>query len=115
MVTKNKKIGGPNGFEGLLRYYVKLTPTRCIEQWVILELYNELLLEIFSSRMTPLNDEKDRPGLQCVYYGREWSNNLQFSDHRSKECLNSFIDPRTNKPISIPVFPNWLMPNYQKN
>jgi hypothetical protein len=48
-----KEIGGPNGFEGLLRYYVKLTPIQFIKQWVILELYNELLLEIFSSRVTP--------------------------------------------------------------
>jgi hypothetical protein len=47
MVTKNKEIGGPNGFEGLLRYYVKLTPTPFIEQWVTPKLYNELLLEIF--------------------------------------------------------------------
>jgi hypothetical protein len=28
MAAKNKEIGGPNGFEGLLKYYVKLTRTR---------------------------------------------------------------------------------------
>jgi hypothetical protein len=27
MVAKKKEIGRPNGFEGLLKYYVKLTPT----------------------------------------------------------------------------------------
>jgi hypothetical protein len=26
-MAANKEIGGPNGFEGLLKYYVKLTPT----------------------------------------------------------------------------------------
>ncbi len=31
MVGKEKEIGGPNGFEGLLKYYVKLTPTRFIK------------------------------------------------------------------------------------
>jgi hypothetical protein len=34
---------------------VKLNSIQFIEQWVILELYNEFLLEIFSSRVTPLN------------------------------------------------------------
>jgi hypothetical protein len=47
MVANNKEVEGPNGFEGLLKYYVKLTPTRFIKQWVTPELYNELLLEIF--------------------------------------------------------------------
>ncbi len=59
MGAKNKEIGGPKGFEGLLKYYVKLTPIQFIEQWVTLELYNELLLKMFSSRMTPLNGEMD--------------------------------------------------------
>jgi hypothetical protein len=27
VVAKKKEKGGPNGFEGLLKYYVKLTPT----------------------------------------------------------------------------------------
>jgi hypothetical protein len=31
MVAK-KEIGGPNGFEGLLKYYVKLTSTSFIKQ-----------------------------------------------------------------------------------
>jgi hypothetical protein len=47
---------------------VKLTPTRIIEQWVILKLYNELLLEIFSSQVTPLNGEEDRFDFQCVLW-----------------------------------------------
>jgi hypothetical protein len=34
MVTKNKEIGGPNGFEGLLKYYVKFTSTQFMDQWV---------------------------------------------------------------------------------
>jgi len=49
MGAKKKEIRGPNGFEGLLRYYVKLTPTQFIEQWVTPELHNELLLKMFSS------------------------------------------------------------------
>jgi len=49
MAIKKKDIRGPNGFKGLLRYYVKLTPTRFIEQWVTSKLYNEFLLEMFSS------------------------------------------------------------------
>jgi hypothetical protein len=55
-----KEIEGPNGFEGLLRYYVKLTAIQFIKQWVILEFYNEFLLKVFSSRVTPLNVDKDR-------------------------------------------------------
>jgi hypothetical protein len=36
MTTKKKEIGDrPNWFEGLLKYYLKLTPIRFIEQWVI--------------------------------------------------------------------------------
>jgi hypothetical protein len=48
MATK-KEIKRPGGFEGLLRYYVKLSSTGFIKQWVILGLYNELFLEIFST------------------------------------------------------------------
>jgi len=70
MGAKKKEIRGPNGFEGLLRYYVNLTPTQFIEQWVTSKLYNELLLKMFSSQMTPLNGEKDSPDFQCVYCGR---------------------------------------------
>jgi len=61
MVVKNKDIRRPDAFEGLSRYYVKLTPTRFIEQWVTLKLYNELLLEMFSSQVNPLNGKKDCP------------------------------------------------------
>jgi hypothetical protein len=60
MAAKKKDIKGLDGFEGLLRYYVKLTPTRFIEPWVILKLYNELLLEMFSAHVSPLNGKKDR-------------------------------------------------------
>jgi len=97
MAAKNK-IGGLYGFEGLLKYYVKLTPTQFIEQWVTPELYIELLLELFSSQMIPLNGDKDHLDFQCVYYGREW--------HRFKGCPNASIDPRTNKHICIPMLPN---------
>jgi len=76
MATK-KEIGRPNGFEGLLKYYVKLTPIRFIKQWVIPELYNELLLQIFSSWVTPLNGKKDRLDFHSVYCGGEWSNKLR--------------------------------------
>jgi hypothetical protein len=34
MATKNKEIKGPNGFERLLKYYMKLSFTQFIEQWV---------------------------------------------------------------------------------
>jgi hypothetical protein len=44
--------------------------------------------------------------LQSVYYGREWSSKLPFFDHRSKGCLDGHVDLGTNKPISIPLFPN---------
>jgi hypothetical protein len=81
-------------------------PIRFIEQWVTLELYNELLLEIFSSRVTPLNGEKDHLDFQCVYCGGEWSSKILKIDHKSKGCPDGPIDPITNKPISIPVFPN---------
>jgi hypothetical protein len=76
MGAKKKEIRGPNGFEGLLRYYVNLTPTQFIKQWVTSKLYNELLLKMFSSQMTPLNGEKDCPDFQCVYCGGEWSSKL---------------------------------------
>jgi hypothetical protein len=80
MTTKKKEIGDrPNGFEGLLKYYVKLTPTWFLQQWVILELYNEFLLEI--SWMTPLNGDKDHLDFQCVYHEGEWSNKLWLSNH----------------------------------
>jgi hypothetical protein len=75
MVIK-KEIKGPNGFERLLRYYMKLNSTRFIKQWVTLELYNELLLKIFSSCVTPLNGNKYRPNFQCVYCEGEWSSKL---------------------------------------
>jgi len=72
MATKKKYIGGPNGFEGLLKYYGKLTRTQFIKQWVTPKLYNEFLLEIFSPWVTPLNGKKDHHDFQCVYYGGEW-------------------------------------------
>jgi hypothetical protein len=67
-MATNKEIGRSNGFEGLLSYYVKLTPIRFIKQWVILELYNDLFLETFSSQMTPLNGNKDHLDFNCVYF-----------------------------------------------
>ncbi len=106
MGARKKEIGGPNGFEGLLTYYVKLTPTRFIEQWITLEFYNELLLKMFSSQMTPLNREKDYLNFQCVYCGGEWSNKLQLSNNKSKRCLDGTLDSGTNKPISNLMFPN---------
>jgi hypothetical protein len=39
MATKKKEIGRPNGFERLLKYHVKFTPIRFIDQWVTAELY----------------------------------------------------------------------------
>jgi len=105
-MAAKKEIGRLNGFERLLRYYVKLTPTRFIEQWVTPELYIELLLELFSSQVTPLNGDKDRLDFQCVYYGREWPCKLRLFDHRFKGCPNDPIDPRINKPICIPMLPN---------
>jgi len=39
MVVKKKEITMPYGFEGLLRYYMKLTSIQFIEQWVILKFY----------------------------------------------------------------------------
>jgi hypothetical protein len=39
MVAK-KEIGVLDGFEGLLRYYMKLTSIQFIEQWVTHEFYN---------------------------------------------------------------------------
>jgi len=58
MVAK-KEIGRLDGFKELLRYYVRLTLIRFIEQWVVLELYYELLLEIFSSWVIPFNGDND--------------------------------------------------------
>jgi hypothetical protein len=105
-MAAKKEIGGLDGFEGLLRYYVKLTPTRFIKQLVTHELYNEILLEIFLSWVTPLNGNKDHFVFQCVYYGGEWPCKLRLFDHRFKGCPNVPIDPRTNKPICILVLPN---------
>ncbi len=85
---------------------MKLIPTQFIEQWVTFELYNDILLEIFSSQVIPLNGKKDCPDFQCVYYGGEWSSKLQLYDHKSKGCLDGPIDLKTNKLISIPMFPN---------
>jgi hypothetical protein len=76
MATKKKEIKGPDGFEGLLKYYMKLSSTQFIEQWVTFELYNELLLEIFSTRVFPLNGDKDHLDFECVYSRGEWSSNL---------------------------------------
>ncbi len=67
MVANKKEIGGLNEFEGLLKYYVKLTRTQIIEQWATPKLYNELILKMFSSRMTPLNKEKEFSDFQYVY------------------------------------------------
>ncbi len=71
MAIKKKEIGRLDQFDGLLKYYVKLTPTQFIEQWVNLELYNGLLLKIFSSQVTPLNEDKDCPDFQYVYIVEE--------------------------------------------
>jgi hypothetical protein len=113
MVAK-KEIWRPDSFEGLLRYYVKLTPTRFIEQWVIPKLYKKLLLELFSSQATPLNGEKD-----CfefgVYCGKEWSSKMRLSDHRSKGCPDGPIDLGIKNPSLSRCFPIWLMPNYRKS
>jgi hypothetical protein len=98
---KKKEINGPNGFEGLLRYYMKLSSTQFIEQWVTLELYNEFSLYIFSTCVTPLNGDKDRPDFQCVYCGKEWSNKLQLFNHRAKGCPNAPRDLGTNNPLFI--------------
>jgi hypothetical protein len=95
MVANKKEIGGPNGFERLLKCYVKLTPIRFIEQWVILKLYNEFLLEIFSSQVTLLNGKTDCLHFQCVYYGREWLSKLRLFHRRSNGWPNGPIDPRT--------------------
>jgi hypothetical protein len=40
MATNKKEIGVLDGFERLLRYYMKLTSIQFIEQWVIHEFYN---------------------------------------------------------------------------
>jgi hypothetical protein len=105
-MVANKEIGGPNGFERFLKYYVKLTPTRFIEQCVTPKLYNNFLLEIFSSHVTLLNGNNDCPHFQCVYYGGEWSSKVRLYHRRSNGWPNGLIDPRTNKPIFIQVFPN---------
>ncbi len=56
--------------------------------------------------MTPLNGEKDCPNFQCVYCGGEWSSKLQLSNHRSKGCMDGTLNSKTNKPISILMFPD---------
>jgi hypothetical protein len=75
-IVIKKEIKRPSGFEGLSRFYVMLSSSRFIKQWVTLELYNELLLEKFSTHVTPLNGDKDYPDLQCVYCKGEWSSKL---------------------------------------
>lgn len=75
MATK-KEIKGLGGFEGLLRCYVKLSSIQFIKQWVIFELYNELFLEIFPKRVTPLNGDNDCLDFLCVYCGGGWSSKL---------------------------------------
>jgi len=67
-MVANKEIRGPNGFEGLLKYYVKLTSIRFIKKWVIFELYNELFLKTFSSKVTPLNGGKDHFDFNSMYF-----------------------------------------------
>jgi hypothetical protein len=49
-----------------------------------------------------------------MYCGQKWSNELQLSDHRSKGCLDAPIDPRTNKPICIPMLPNFAIAQLSK-
>jgi hypothetical protein len=93
---------------------VKLTPTHFIKQWVTHELYNEFLLEIFSSWVIPLNGDKDHPNFQCVYRGGKWLSKLQLFDHRSKGRLDVPIDPKTNKPICIPLLPNLVISQLSK-
>jgi hypothetical protein len=56
--------------------------------------------------VTPLNGDKDCPNFQYACCGKEWSIKLQFFDHRSQRCPNAPIDPKTNKPICIPMFSN---------
>jgi hypothetical protein len=54
MVTK-KRNKSAKWVEGMLTSYVMLTPIQFIERWVIFELYNEFLLEMFLSRVAPLS------------------------------------------------------------
>ncbi len=49
-----------------------------------------------------------------MYCGREWLNKLRLFDHRSKGCPDVPIDPRTNKPICIPVLPNLTIAQLSK-
>jgi hypothetical protein len=67
-MATNKEIKKAIGFERLLKYYVKLSSIRFIEQWVTLEVKNELILETFSSLVIPLNGVKDRLDFQCVLW-----------------------------------------------
>jgi hypothetical protein len=91
------------GLKGFCNIMWSLTPTWFIEQWVILKLYNELLLEIFLSRVIPLSGTKDHFDFQCVFWGRKWSSKLCFFYHKSKGCPNGPIDKRTKKLIFIPI------------
>jgi hypothetical protein len=101
-VAAKKETRRPDGFEGLLTYYVKLTPNWSIEQWVILELYNELILDIFSSQVTPLNGDKDHPNFQCVYIVEE---NGQVSyDFLTMGLKDAKMLPLTQKQINTYVF-----------
>jgi len=61
-------------------------------------------LEIFSSQMTPLNGDKDCHDFQYAYSGIKLSIKLQLFDHRSQRCLDAPTNPKTNKPICIPMF-----------
>jgi hypothetical protein len=114
MAIKKKEIGRPYGFEELLRYYVKLTPIQFIEQWVIPKFYNELLLEIFSLWVTPLNGDKDCPNFEWVYCGGEWLGKLRLFDHRSKRYPDAPINPRKIKVICIPMLPNLAIAHLSK-
>ncbi len=108
MIVNKKKIEMQDGFEGLLKYYVKLTSTWFIEQWVTLKFYNELLSKIFSSCVTLLNGDKNCLNFWWVYRGGERSSKMWFSHHKFKGCLDAPIDLRTNNPIYILVFPNFI-------
>lgn len=107
MIVKKKKIEMQDGFEGLLKYYVKLTSTWFIKQWVIFKFYNELLSKIFSSCVTLLNGDKDCLNFRWVSCVGERSSQMWFS-HKFKRCLHVPIDLRTNNLIYSPMFPNFI-------
>jgi hypothetical protein len=113
MVANKKEIGGPNGFERLLKYYVKLTLTGFIKQWVSPKLYNGFLLEIFSSHVTLLNDKKDCPHFQCCIMEGNGQVNCDFlivglTGGRMVILTQEQINPSLSK-----CFLMWLMPNYR--